>query len=271
MKKPIYLDHHSTTPVDPRVFEEMLPCFKEKFGNPASQTHMLGFEADKLTEKARTRFAALIGCDPIEVIFTAGASEANNLVIKGVAAVYEQKGNHILTQATEHKSVLQPCKYLEKKGWKITVLPVQESGLIDLEGLRSSMKDSTILISVMAANNEIGSIQPIEKIGAIAKEKGVLFHVDAAQALGKFPIDVQKSGIDLLSCSAHKMYGPKGVGVLYIRKRVPRVRLEPLIHGGGQEERIRSGTLNVPGIVGMVCQGAEKRTNCPDVGTIRPF
>lgn len=253
MKRPIYMDHHATTPVDPRVLQAMIPCFEQSFGNPASQSHSFGWEADRLVEGARAQVAELIGSDPKEVIFTAGASEANNLAIKGTAEIYREKGDHIITQVTEHKSVLQPCRYLEKKGFRVTYLPVDETGQVRPEDLRKAITDKTVLLTVMLANNEIGTIQPIGELARIAKEKDVIVHVDAAQAVGKVPVGVSEQGIDLLSCSAHKMYGPKGVGALYVRKHVPRIRLASQIHGGGQEEGLRSGTVNVPGVVGFGC------------------
>ena len=251
LKLPIYMDYHATTPVDPRVLEAMLPAFQEHFGNAASRNHPFGWEAEKLVEKARAQIARLIAADPKEIIFTSGATESNNIALKGVAEVYREKGNHLITQATEHKSVLDTAKYLEKQGLQITFLPVDRYGLIDLDQLRKAISQKTLLISLMAANNEIGTLQPIEAVGKIAKERGVLFHVDAAQAVGKIPIDVEKMGIDLLSFSSHKMYGPKGIGALYVRRKNPRVRLAPLIHGGGHEGGLRSGTLNVPAIVGF--------------------
>ncbi len=260
IKLPIYMDYHSTTPVDPRVLGAMLPSFGEHFGNAASRNHPFGWQAEKLVEKARTQIARLIHADPKEIVFTSGATESNNIALKGALEIYQEKGNHLITQPTEHKSVLDTCKYLEKRGAKVTYLPVDRYGVVDPEELRRAVTDKTVLISIMAANNEIGTIQPIEEIGKIAKEKGVLFHVDAAQAAGKIPLDVEKMGIDLLSISAHKMYGPKGTGALYVRSKNPRVRLAPLIHGGGHEFGIRSGTLNVPGIVGFgkACEIAEK-------------
>ena len=254
------MDYHATTPVDPRVLEAMLPAFKEKFGNAASRNHPFGWEAEKLVEKARAQIAHLIHVDPQEIVFTSGTTESNNLALKGVSEMYREKGNHIISQVTEHKSVLDTLKHLEKQGVKVTYLRVDKSGLIHLEELRSAVTDKTILISIMAANNEIGTIQPIEQIGRFCKEKGILFHVDGAQAIGKIPVDVQKMGIDLFAFSGHKMYGPKGIGALYIRKKNPRVRLTALLHGGGQEEGLRSGTLNVPAIVGLgrACEIAEK-------------
>lgn len=260
LKLPIYMDCHATTPVDPRVFEAMLPCFEEQFGNPASQNHSFGWEAEKLVEGARAQVARLIGAQAKEIIFTSGTTESNNIALKGALERYREKGNHLVTQVTEHKSVLDTAKHLEKEGARVTFLGVDRYGLIDLDELRAALSDQTLLISVMAANNEIGTLQPIEKIGKLAKEKGILFHVDAAQAAGKIPIDVEKIGIDLLSFSAHKMYGPKGIGALYVRGKNPRVRLTPLIHGGGHEGGLRSGTLNVPAIAGFgkACEIAER-------------
>lgn len=251
MQFPIYLDNHATTPVDPRVLDAMLPYFKEHFGNHASQTHAYGRKAADAVECARSQVADLIGASPKEILFTAGATESNNLAIKGVAKVYGEGRNHIITQATEHKCVLNACRALEKDGFEVTYLPVNEAGEISLRALEAAITPKTLLISIMAANNEVGTIHPISEIGKIAKDNQVFFHVDAAQGIGKFSIDVARDAIDLLSCSAHKIYGPKGVGALYVRRRVPRVRLEPLLHGGGQEENLRSGTVNVPGVVGL--------------------
>ena len=245
------MDNHATTPVDPRVLEAMLPCFGTDFGNAASTSHAYGWNAEKMAAESRNHIAKLIGAASKELIFTSGATESNNLALKGVSDVYREAGDHIITQVTEHKCVLETCHYLEKKGMRVTYLPVDSTGLISIEGLKKVITDKTILISIMFANNEIGTIQPVREIGEIAKEKGILFHVDAAQAVGKIPIDVEMLGIDLLSFSAHKMYGPKGVGGLYVRQKNPRVRLAPLFSGGGQEFGLRSGTLNVPGIVGM--------------------
>ena len=254
------MDYHATTPVDPRVLEAMLPAFQEKFGNAASRNHPFGWEAEKLVEKARVQIAQLIQADPKEIVFTSGTTESNNLALKGVVEIYREKGNHLITQATEHKSVLDTAKYLEKEGAHVTFLPVDRFGLVDIEALRSAVTDKTILVSIMAANNEIGTLQPLKEIGRLCKEKGILFHVDGAQAVGKVPVDVERMGIDLFAFSGHKMYGPKGIGVLYIRRKNPRVRLTPLLHGGGQEGGIRSGTLNVPAIVGLgkACEIAEK-------------
>ncbi len=260
LKLPVYLDNHATTAVDPRVLDAMLPYFTEKFGNAASRSHEFGWKAEDAVENARGQVAALIHASPREIIFTSGATESNNLAIKGLAEAYRGKGNHIITQATEHKAVLDTCKRLEASGCEVTYLPVHPDGLIDPDDLRGAITPKTILISIMYANNEIGVIQPIEAIGKIAKEKKVLFHVDAAQAAGKIPIDVQKAGIDLLSISAHKIYGPKGVGALYVRRKDPRVDLSAMIDGGGHERGMRSGTLNVPGIVGLgrACELSQK-------------
>ena len=250
MKLPIYLDNNSTTRTDPRVVEAILPWFTEKFGNAASRNHPFGWEAEEAVEKAREQVAALIGASGREIIFTSGATESNNLAIKGVAAMYKKKGNHIITAAIEHKAVLDPCKRLEKEGYSVTVLPVDKFGRVTAEQIREAITDKTILVSIMFANNEIGTINPIAEIGKLCKEKGILFHTDAVQAVGKIPVDVEAMGIDLLSMTAHKMYGPKGIGALYVRKKDPRVRLEPMIDGGGHERGMRSGTLPVPLIVG---------------------
>jgi len=251
MNFPIYLDNHATTPVDPRVLETMLPYFMENFGNAASRNHSFGWIAEEAVEKARKQLADLIGANSKEIVLTSGATESNNLAIKGVAEMYAQKGNHIITVATEHKAVLDTCKRLEKHGCRVTYLPVQQDGLIDLDMLRDAITDKTILISVMYGNNEIGVIQDIPAIGKIAKEKGVLFHTDATQAVGKIPVNVISGNIDLASFTAHKMYGPKGVGALYVRRKNPRVQLTAQMDGGGHERGMRSGTLNVPGIVGF--------------------
>jgi cysteine desulfurase len=251
IKLPIYLDNHATTPADPRVVDAMLPYFTEKFGNSASRNHAFGWAAEEAVEIARAQIAKLINASPKEIIFTSGATESNNLAIKGVAEMYREKGNHIITQVTEHKAVLDTCKRLEKYGYEVTYLPVQKDGRINLDDLRKAITPKTILISVMYANNEIGVVQPIEEIGKIAKEKGVFFHVDGVQAAGKIPVDVQRDGIDLLSISAHKIYGPKGVGALYVRRKNPRVQLSAIIDGGGHERGMRSGTLNVTGIIGL--------------------
>ena len=251
MKLPIYMDYNATTPVDPRVLDGMLPYFKGAFGNAASRSHSFGWEAEEAVKSARQQVADAIGATPKEIIWTSGATESNNIAVKGVAAMYRDKGNHIITQGTEHKAVIDPCMYLEQNGFRVTFLPVNKDGLVAPEQLREAMTDETILVSIMHGNNEIGTIQPIKEIGAICKAKGVLFHTDACQTFAKMPIDVEAMGIDLLSCSGHKIYGPKGVGALYVRRKGPRVRCEPVLHGGGHERGMRSGTLNVPGIVGM--------------------
>ena len=251
MKLPVYMDNHATTPADPRVVEKMLPYFTEVFGNAASRNHEFGWRAEEGVDKARKQVAELINATSKEIIFTSGATESDNLALKGVAWMYREKGNHILTLPTEHKAVLDCCKRLEKDGFRVTYLPVNSEGLIDLDDLRGAITDKTILISIMAANNEIGVVQPMAEIGKIAHEKGVLFHTDATQAVGKIPIDVQAMNIDLMSISAHKMYGPKGVGALYVRRKGPRVQVTPIIDGGGHERGMRSGTLAVPGIVGL--------------------
>jgi len=251
MKLPIYMDHHATTPVDSRVLEAMLPYFTQEFGNPASRNHAFGWAAEKAVEHARQQVADLIGATAKEIIFTSGATEANNLALKGAAAMYAEKGNHIVTCAIEHKAVLDPCHQLEKQGFRVTYLPVRKDGLIELDALRGAITPKTILVSVMTANNEIGVIQPVADVGAIAKKAGVLFHTDAVQAVGKIPFDVNQVNADLVSLTAHKIYGPKGVGALYVRRRNPRVLLAEQISGGGHERGIRSGTLNAPGIVGF--------------------
>jgi cysteine desulfurase len=251
MKLPIYMDNHATTPMDPRVFQAMTPYFTEHFGNAASRNHSFGWRAEEAVEKARKQIADLIGAGSKEIIFTSGATESDNLAIKGVAEMYAEKGNHIITVATEHKAVLDTCKHFEKRGCRVTYLPVLESGLIDLDMLRESITDKTILVSVMWANNEIGVIQPIAEIGRICRERGVLFHSDAVQAIGKVPVNVIKDNVDILSITAHKLYGPKGVGALYVRRKNPRVQLTAQVDGGGHERGMRSGTLNVPGIVGL--------------------
>jgi cysteine desulfurase len=248
---PVYLDYNATTPCDPRVVETMLPYFTHDFGNAASRNHSFGWKAAEAVEKAREQVAQLIGAEPKEIIFTSGATEGDNLAIKGVFEAYASKGNHIITTNIEHKAVLDTCKHLEKKGAEITYLPVNKGGLIDLHELESAIKPTTILIAVMYANNEIGTIMPIAEIGALAKKYNILFFTDATQAVGKIQVDVQKDNIDILAMTAHKMYGPKGAGALYVRRRNPRVKLSAQIDGGGHERGMRSGTLNVPGIVGF--------------------
>jgi len=259
-KLPVYMDNHATTQVDPRVLEAMLPYFTEKYGNAASRNHEFGWKAEEAVENARGQVARLINASPKEIIFTSGATESDNLALKGVAELHRAKGNHIITQVTEHKAVLDVCKRLESNGCEITYLSVAKDGLINLDDLRRAITPKTILISIMYANNEIGVVQPIAEIGKIAKQAGVLFHTDAVQAIGKIPVDVERDGIDLLSISAHKLYGPKGAGALYVRRKNPRVQLAPMIDGGGHERGLRSGTLNVPGIVGLgkACEIAAK-------------
>jgi len=251
MKLPVYMDNHATTRMDPRVFEAMKPYFMEVFGNAASRNHSFGWEAEEAVEKSRRQIGDLIGATAKEIVFTSGATESNNLALKGVAEAYGERGNHIITQVTEHKAVLDTCRRLEREGIRVTYLPVKLDGLIDLDQLRNAITDQTILISIMYANNEIGVVQPMKEIGQIAKKKGVLFHSDAVQAVGKIPVNVAEDGIDLLSLTGHKIYGPKGVGALYVRRRNPRVQLTAQMDGGGHERGMRSGTLNVPGIVGL--------------------
>jgi cysteine desulfurase len=251
VKLPIYMDNHATTPLDPRVLEAMMPYLTGIFGNAASRNHSFGWEAEQGVEKAREQIAKLIGATAKEIIFTSGATESTNLAIKGVAEMYKERGNHIITQVTEHKATLDTCKRLEKSGYRVTYLPVQADGLIDIEDLKRAMDDKTIIVSIMYANNEIGVVQPIAEIGKLCHEKGVIFHTDAVQAVGKIPVNVATDNIDLLSLSGHKIYGPKGVGALYVRRRNPRVQLAEQINGGGHERGMRSGTLNVPGIVGL--------------------
>ncbi len=251
VKLPIYMDNHATTPLDPRVLEAMMPYLTGIFGNAASRNHSFGWEAEEGVEKAREQIAKLIGATAKEIIFTSGATESNNLAIKGIAEMYRERGNHIITQVTEHKATLDTCKRLEKGGYRVTYLPVQADGLIDLEDLKRAMDKDTILVSIMYANNEIGVIQPIKEIGALCHERNVLFHTDAVQAVGKIPVNVIADNIDVLSLSGHKVYGPKGVGALYVRRRNPRVQISEQINGGGHERGMRSGTLNVPGIVGL--------------------
>lgn len=251
MGRPVYLDYHATTPVDPRVLEAMLPYFTERFGNPASKQHAFGWQAQEAVEKARGQVAALINASPAEITFTSGASESNNLAVKGVAHALTDRGTHVITVATEHKSVLDSCARLGRDGFTVTRLPVLPDGLVDLDALRAAMTDRTVVVSVMAANNEIGVLQPLAEIAAIVHERGALLHSDAAQAFGKVPIDVAAAGVDLLSLTAHKCYGPKGSGALYIRRQRPKIPIECQIDGGGHEGGLRSGTLNVPGIVGL--------------------
>ena len=248
--KSIYLDHNATTPVDPRVLEAMLPYFKETFGNSAIRNHSFGWAAEEAVDKARGQVAKVIGAGSKEIVWTSGSTEGNNTAIQGVARMYADKGKHIITCTIEHKAVIDPCKFLETQGYEVTWLDSDPKGCISAEQVKEAMRDDTILVTLMFANNEIGTIHPIAEIGALCKERGVLFHTDATQAFGKVPIDVNEMGIDLLSLSAHKVYGPKGVGALYVRRKKPRVRLQPILHGGGHERGIRSGTLNVPGIVG---------------------
>jgi cysteine desulfurase len=251
MTRRIYLDNNATTQVDPKVLDAMLPYFREKFGNAASRNHQYGWEAEAGVETSREQVAAVLSADAKEIIFTSGATESNNIAIKGIAAMYGEKGKHIITQKTEHKAVIDPCGYLGQHGFRVTVLEVDKYGMIDLNQLRDAMTPDTILVSIMHGNNEIGTIQPIAEIGKLCKEREVIFHTDATQTFGKVPIDVNAMGIDLLSLSAHKFHGPKGVGALYVRRKRPRVRCEAVLHGGGHERGMRSGTLNVPGIVGL--------------------
>lgn len=251
MKLPIYMDNHSTTPCDPRVVDAMLPYFTEKFGNAASRNHSFGWEAEEGVDQARKHIASLINADAKEIVFTSGATESDNLALKGAVEMYKEKGDHIITSLTEHRAVIDAAKSLEKKGIKVTYLPVDKAGRVDPDDVRKAITDKTILISIMLANNEIGTIHPIAEIGKIAKEKGVLFHCDATQGVGKIPVDVQALGVDLMAFTAHKIYGPKGIGALYVRRKAPRVRLAPMIDGGGHERGMRSGTLPVPLVVGF--------------------
>jgi cysteine desulfurase len=250
LKLPIYMDYHATTPVDERVLDAMLPYFRESFGNAASRSHSFGWHAEEAVEAAREEVARLIGAVGKEIVWTSGATESDNLAIKGVAEYYKDRGSHIITAVTEHKAVLDSCKRLEKQGYVVTYLPVDRDGRVNPQAVADAMTDKTILVSIMLANNEIGTVNPVEEIGAVAKAKGAFFHIDAVQGIGKIPFDVNRSNADLVSLSAHKMYGPKGVGALYVRRK-PRVRLTPIIDGGGHERGMRSGTLNVPGIVGF--------------------
>lgn len=251
MKFPIYMDNHSTTRMDPRVLEAMLPYFTEKFGNAASRNHQFGWEAEEGVENARKQIAKVIHCDAKEIVFTSGATESDNLALKGVVEMYREKGDHVITCTTEHRAVLDACKALEKRGIKVTYLPVEKDGRVNPDEVRKAITDKTILISIMLANNEIGTLHPIAEIGKIAKEKGILFHCDATQGVGKIPVDVEALKIDLMSFTAHKIYGPKGIGALYVRKKGPRVRLVPQTDGGGHERGMRSGTLPVPLIIGF--------------------
>lgn len=251
LQLPIYLDNNATTPMDPRVLEAMIPYFTSKFGNAASRSHSFGWEGEEAVDYAREQVATLIGASSKEIIFTSGATESDNLALKGVFEMYAEKGKHIITATTEHKAVLDACRHLEKQGAEVTYLAVKEDGLIDLPELEAAMRPDTILVSIMYANNEIGVIQPVKEISAIAHKHGALFMSDATQAVGKIPVDVEKDGIDLMAFSAHKMYGPKGVGALYVRRKGPRVKVTAQIDGGGHERGMRSGTLNVPGIVGF--------------------
>jgi cysteine desulfurase len=252
MKRPVYLDAHATTPVDPRVLAAMLPCFTEDFGNAASRTHAFGWRAEEAVDRAREQAAALLGASPKEIVWTSGATESNNLALLGAMEAMRDRGDHLITCVTEHPSVLDPARELERRGFRVTRLPVDATGLLDLDALREALDERTLLVSVMTGNNEIGTIQPVAEAAKVVHEESpALFHTDAAQAAGKLPIDVERGGIDLLSLSAHKIHGPKGVGALYVRRRRPSVRLDPVLFGGGHERGLRSGTLNVPGIVGL--------------------
>ncbi len=251
MKARVYMDHHATTPVDPRVVEAMLPYFTAEFGNAASRTHSFGWRAEEAVTKARIQVARTINADPKEIIFTSGATESDNLALLGTFEAYRSKGDHVITGATEHPAVLDVAGKLSERGARVTLLPVDRHGQVDPDDVRRAITDKTLLVSLMIANNEVGTLHPVAAIGALCKEKGILFHSDGAQAVGKIPVDVQAMGIDLLSLSAHKVYGPKGIGALYVRRKNPRVVPEPIIHGGGHERGLRSGTLNVPGIVGL--------------------
>ncbi len=251
VKTPIYLDNNATTQIDPRVLAAMMPYLTDTFGNAASRSHVFGWRAEEAVETARRQVASVIGGGPKDIVWTSGATESDNLAIKGVAEMYSETGRHIITAATEHKAVLDTCQYLETRGFEVTYLPVDPQGRVTAEQVAAAITDQTILVTIMAANNEIGTINPIAAIGALCKERDVFFHTDATQAFGKIPLDVDAMGVDLLSCSGHKIYGPKGVGALYVRRRKPRVRLAGQMHGGGHERGMRSGTLNVPGIVGF--------------------
>lgn len=274
MKFPIFLDNHSTTPMDPRVLDTMLPYFCEKFGNAASRNHSFGWEAEEAVENARKQIARLIHADPKELVFTSGATESDNLALKGVLEMYHEKGDHIITSSTEHRAVLDTAKTLEaKRGIKVTYLSVDKNGMVNPDDVKNAITDKTILISIMLANNEIGTINPVKEIGRIAKEKGILFHCDATQGVGKIPVNVQEMGIDLMSFTSHKIYGPKGVGALYVRKKAPRVRIVPQMDGGGHERGMRSGTLPVPLIVGFgkACELCEQEmpTEAPRLAAMR--
>jgi cysteine desulfurase len=273
VSRPVYLDYHATTPVDPRVLDEMLPYFTERFGNAASRQHAFGWEAQDAVDAARSRIAAVINASAGEIVFTSGATESNNLAIKGCARAMRERGDHVITVATEHKSVLDSCRRVEQDGERLTIIGVSSDGFVDLEALRRAIDDRTVLVSVMAANNEIGVLQPLAEIAAIVKPSGALLHTDAAQAFGKVPLDVEALGVDLLSLTGHKCYGPKGSGALYVRRRRPRLQLECLIDGGGHENGLRSGTLNVPGIVGLgaaaeIC-GKEMPEEAPRLASLR--
>jgi len=273
VKLPIYMDNHATSPLDPRVLDAMMPYLTKTFGNAASRNHSFGWEAEQAVEKARTQIAKLIGATAKEIIFTSGATESNNLAIKGIAEMYRERGNHIITQVTEHKAVLDTCKRLEKYGYRVTYLPVKADGLVDIEDLKRAMDEKTILVSIMFANNEIGVLQPVAEIGKLCHERNIIFHTDAVQAVGKVPVDVTSMNIDVLSLSGHKIYGPKGVGALYVRRRNPRVQIAAQIDGGGHERGMRSGTLNVPGIVGLgeACEvaGKEMASEASKLGAMR--
>jgi cysteine desulfurase len=264
LKLPVYMDYHATTPADPRVVETMLPYFSEKFGNAASRNHSFGWTAEEAVNVAREQVAALVGAkNPKEIVFTSGATESNNLALKGVAEFYKDKGNHIITSVIEHKAVLDTCKRLEKSGYEVTYLRVGKDGLVDPDDVQKAMTEKTILVSIMAANNEVGTIQPLTEIGKLTRTRGVLFHTDAVQGIGKMPFDVESMNLDLVSITAHKMYGPKGVGALYVRRSKPRVRITAQLDGGGHEFGMRSGTLNVPGIVGFGKAAEIMRTEGP--------